>query len=151
MGGLTLKDVLYRVVHENQHFTPRQLAEELGMSYSMLCNSANPDLPEFKLQARNIIPITRATNDFRLVDYIEAAVGRVAFALPEIPKKLSAIDTLIASNVQQFGNALADIGAALQDGEVDNFEMKQIETSLHAQVRTAMGLLEALKQQQETM
>ena len=151
MGGLTLKDVLYRVVHENPRFTPRQLAEEMGMSYSMLCNSANPDLEEFKFQARNIIPITRATNDCRLVDYIEASVGRVAFLLPEIPDKLAGVDRLIAENVQLFGNALADIGAALQDGKIDNVEMKRIEVDLLQQVRTAMALLEALKKLQEAV
>jgi len=148
MQGLTLKDVLHRVVHESR-LTPRQLAEEVGMSYSMLCNAANPDLPEFKFAARHIIPITRATGDYRLIDYLEASVGRVAFSLPELSGELVNLQKLISETVQLFGKALGDIGDALRDNKIDQVEIKRIERGLHDQVRTAMRLLEVLKAKAE--
>ena len=146
MGGLTLKDVLHRVIFEND-LTPRQMAEQLGVSYSMLTNAANPELDSFKFAARHVIPLTKLTKDFRLLDFMEASCGRVAFSLPEIPKRSQEIDRLVANNVQLFGNVLADIGLALEDGRIDGFEIKRIEADLLDQVRTAMALLEALKKQ----
>lgn len=84
MNGLTLKDVLHKVVFESK-LSARQIAEELGISYSMLTNAAHPELDTFKFAARYVIPITKITGDFRLLDFMEQSCGRVAFALPEIP------------------------------------------------------------------
>lgn len=144
MNGLTLKDVLNRVVHENR-LSPRQLAEELGMSYSMLTNAANPDLEEFRFAARHLIPITRATKDFRLFDFMEAAVGRVAFSLPELPTMIDNLPCLVADNVREFGDVLTAIGSALENGRIGEIEIKKIEVEILEQVRTAMALLEAAK------
>lgn len=144
MGGLTLKDVLHRVVFDNE-LSPRQLAEQLGVSYSMLTNAANPELEDFKFAARHLIPLTKLTKDYRLLDFIESSCGRVSFSLPESPRQLADVDKLITRNIQQFGQALNDIGAALEDGVVDDVEIKRIELDLLDQVRTAMALLETLK------
>jgi hypothetical protein len=146
MNGLTLKDVLHKVIFDSKRFTPRQLASEVGCSYSMLVNAANPELEDFKFAARHILPLTRLTKDFRLLDYMEASCGRVAFTLPELSLKgEERINDLIGENAILFGESLKHIGEALADGEIDDIELKHIERKLTDQVRTAMALLQALK------
>lgn len=144
MPGLTLKDVLHLVVHESK-IPARQLAEELGLSYSMLMNCANPELPEFNIRAQKIIPLTKLTGDYRLIDFIEGAVGRVAFSLPEIPAKDVKLDKLIAESVKEFGDVLQEVGSALSDGRIDRIELKRCEKEILDQVRKVMSLLEALR------
>lgn len=144
MNGLTLKDVLHRLVHENE-MTPRQQAEEIGVSYSMLTNAANPDLDDFKFAARHIIPLTKVTKDYRLLDFMEASCGRVAFSLPEIPDKIGDLQEMTAVTVKEFGDVLTAMSAALADGEIGYMEIKRIELEILEQVRASLGLLEAAK------
>lgn len=148
MNGLTLKDILREMVFSNKRWTARQIAEQLGCSYSMLCNACNGELDEWKFAARYIAPITNLTGDYRLLDFLEARVGRVAFdlpALPDLTTDQNRVDSLITKNTQLFGETLGHIGEALRDGHVDDFEIKRIEASLLDQVRTAMAMLQALK------
>jgi len=149
MGGLTFKDVLHRVVFECSEYSARQIAEGVGVSYSMLCNASNPELEDFKLAARHIVPVSKMTNDYRLLDFMEASCGRVAFLLPELPRTMAGVDNLVAENVRLFGGALNSIGEALKDGVIDDIELKRIEVDLLDQVRKAMALLQVLKSLEE--
>lgn len=142
----TLKDVLYEVIHQSR-LDKKVLAERLGISYQMLMNAANPDLPEFKFQARLIIPVTMMTGDFRVLDYLEASCGRVAYQLPEIPKGMDEIHSLVSASVKEFGDVLTEAGKALADGRIDLWEAKRLEKEIIDQVRVVMALLEAVKRQ----
>ncbi len=149
MRGLTLKDVLHRVVYECKTYSARQLAEGIGCSYSMLCNAANPELDEFRFAARHILPLTNLTQDHRLLNFMEHSCGRVAFSLPQLREGgKERIDALIAENASLFGESLKHVGDAMQRGRVDEIELKRIELALTDQVRTAMALLQALKRNQ---
>ncbi len=148
MMNRTLKDVLYEVVHQSG-IDARVIAERLGMSYQMLLNAANPNLEDFKFQARHIIGLTLLTKDFRLLDYLEASCGRVAYSLPEIPKEMGEISALVTSAVKEFGDVLTEAGKALADGRIDLWEAKRLEKEIMDQVRVVMALLEAVKRQAE--
>ena len=81
----------------------------------------------------------------RVADHIDSALGRVAFALPEIPAHLEGVEELVASNVKEFGDVLQEVGKALMDGRIDRNEIRRLEREIQEQVRQAMALLESLK------
>jgi len=141
---MTLKDVLHDVLR-NSPIPVRQLAEQLGISYSMLSNAGNPDLPEFKLQARLIIPLTRMTGDHRLLDFLEFSCNRVAFALDEVDLDDKGVQQLVAGNVECFGVLLQDVATALVDGSISRLEAKGLEQDIHDVVRSSLQLLQSLK------
>ncbi len=121
------------------------VAEELEMSYSMLMNACNPDLPEFNFQARKLARFAQVTGGFHAINFIEQSLGRVSFSLPEIPDELEEIDSLVAANVREFGAALTEIGQALADRRITKVEAKRLEKTITEQVRKAMSLIESVK------
>jgi hypothetical protein len=137
----TLKDVVHQVVHDSP-IPPRQLAEELGMSYSMLMNAANPDLEEFKLPARQLIPLAKLTGDCRHVDYIEHALGRVAFELPKpSSSSMEVVQVQLMRTIKEFGDLASTSADALSDGKLTIKEAKAIEVEAFEMIKATMMFL----------
>ena len=42
----------------------KQIADEIGISYSYLASAGNPNLEEFHFQLKHLIPLTKATGCF---------------------------------------------------------------------------------------
>ena len=144
----TLKDVLHEVLRESP-VPVKHLAEQLGISYSMLSNAGNPELEEFKLQARLLIQLTLMTGDYRLLDFLEMSCGRVALDLPAIQREAGAVAPLVAESTSAFGQVLATTGEALRDGQVDRIEIKRLEKSIDRHLQAVMELKQALQQLSE--
>lgn len=145
MSGLSFKDVLEVVLRES-NVPPKHLAADLNTSYSMLMNCANASIENANLRAQMVIPLTKLTGDTRLLDFMEAAVGRVAIPIPKIPRDMKQIESMVADNCKEFGDCMQALGEALGDGQISDREFKKIETEVHEQVNSAMALLEACRQ-----
>lgn len=136
----TLKDVLHEVVLQSPVPT-RRLAEELGISYSMLMNASNPDQPEFKLQARLIVPITKLTGDTRLIEFLAQACGLIVMTLPETRPRESELHSELALSARRFGDLVSQLGDALADGRVSVVEAKRVEREGRALLQQVSVLL----------
>jgi hypothetical protein len=139
----TFKEAL----HEDLQYSPlpaRAVAEELGISYSMLMNSCNPDLPEFHLRAGQLSHFCRLTHGRRALDWLEASVCRVAIELPDAPPSMDGLQTELFRAVKEFGEMTSEAGKALQDGRISRCEAKRIERAGQDLIRQVQVFLQSV-------
>ncbi len=123
----------------------RVVAEDLEMSYSMLMNAANPDLPEFNFQARKLARFAQVTGGRHAINFLVRSIGCVMLELPEIPATFERIEELVAASVKEFGDVLSEVGRALVDHRITRQEAKRLEREIDEQVAKVMALKEAVK------
>ena len=140
----TLKEALHEVI-ENSAIPPKALAEELGISYSYLMNSGNSELPEFRFQARFLIPLTRLTGDFTAIDHIEHSLGRVAFKLPAAVAGIEETQAKLLETINRFGLLVSNASEALKDGKVDSWEAKTMERDAFELIRETLRFLDSVQ------
>lgn len=115
------------------------VAEELDMSYSMLMNATNPDQPDYQFQAKRLVLFAKVTGQTAAIDFINAAIGRVAFAVPESCSAKD-INNCVAENVSSFGQMLTDCAEVMADGRVSEIEAKRLEKGIDELLRRAAEL-----------
>lgn len=140
----TLKEALHEII-SNSPMPPKALAEELGIAYSYLMNSGNPELPEFRFQARFLIPLARLTGDYRAIDFIEHSLGRVAFALPPAAADIEETRAKLMSTINRFGRLAQDASASLEDGRIEPWEAKTIERDAFELIRETLRFLDSVQ------
>jgi len=119
----TYDEAVYEVVHHS-NVPPKQIADYLGIGESTLYNAANPHLNETSLSRKHIVPITRRTRNFAILDYFEHACGRVAFEVPAAGGTFTDVTREVSALAREFGELLATIAAALEDnGRIDRDEL----------------------------
>ena len=121
------------------------VAEELEMSYRMLMNACNPDLPEFNFQARKLARFAQVTGGRHAINFLVRSINNVMLQLPEVPESFSRIEELIIENVKEFGDVMTEVGKALADHNITQLEAKRLEREIDEQVAKAMALKEAVK------
>lgn len=127
----------------------RAVAEELGISYSMLMNACNPDLPEFHLRAGALSMFAKLTGGRLALDWLEASVGRIAIDMPEAPANLDDVQAELYATVKEFGDMVQVSGRALMDGRIDGREAKRIERETLEMIRQAHVFLSAVQARAE--
>lgn len=150
--GLTPKtynEAVYEVVHHS-NIPPKQIADALGVGESTLYNAANPHMDEPTLARKHIIPITRLTRNYAILDYMEHACGRVGFEIPRCGGSFSEVAREAAVATERFGRLLHEIGAALaNDGRVDCIELQRITPACLELIETTARLSTAASKEAE--
>jgi len=144
----TLKDSLHENIHES-NVPIKQLCDILGISYSYLANAGNPNLEDFNFQLRHLIPLTKATNCFATLDYIERALGRVAFVVPTIGADVSEVAAEVAAVTMEFSHLMREMSEALKDGAVQTYEWPDIARECEHLIKKVCRLNEAAKLEAE--
>ena len=137
----TLRDALHDNIFNSGH-PAKQTADELGISYSYLASAGNPNLEEFHFQLRHLIPLTKATGSYRALDFIERALGRVAFFVPTL-ETVSETAYEVGNLAQKAGAMLTEMGKALENGKIDPEEVKGIEDKCEALITAVCRLRSA--------
>ena len=142
----TLREALADLVHRSDLKAGAQ-AEFLGISYSYLCNAANPNLDGqgFDYQLRLLIPHTTLTSNFSVLDFLEQAVGRVAFAPPADRRRLPAdLRQGLLLITKELGEAVAALERGLKDGKLSAGEVAMCRKELFDVCTAAMSEMRAL-------
>ena len=137
---LTLRDALHETVH-NGGVPIKQLHERLGISYSYLASAANPNLEEFNFQLRHLMPLINATGNYAVLDYLENACGRVAFALPDTMANCVEITSGLLELISKIGMLSSEINSILADGKVEDHEYKRVEPLYFELLRVVAQLM----------
>lgn len=116
------------------------LADALGTSVSNVYRMLNPNDEMRGLWVTQLIPLIRATNDFTVLDHIEAQLGRVAISTGSETTSLDAKG--LCRFMQEAGEALKTVGDSMADGRVSKPEARECLRALMDLVRVAMGLME---------
>ncbi len=147
----TYNEAVYSAVHRSS-VPPKMIADHLGISESTLYNAANPNSEEPQLPRKHIVPLTRFTKNFAILDYFEHAVGRVAFEIPSFAGSFSSVAREAAETTEHFGVLLRQIGSALEnDGLVDMKELRHIEPACLKLIETIARLSAVARQEAESM
>lgn len=151
----SLREALYAMVHRSDCPAKVQ-AEELGVSLSYLENAANPNLEGegWNYQLRLLVPHTRMTRNFAVLDYIEQALGRVAVPVipPASPLAPKATIELLSGHVlgvaKELGEAAQVIERSVRDRKLDAEEARRCQKEMWDLVQQAVLVyreLEALE------
>ena len=136
----TLKEVLHDTIFTSS-IPPKVIAERLNMGYSMLANSANPDLETFHFQLQNLIPLVNETKNSDVLDYIEEACGRVAYNIPPAQHSIAAVQKALLGTIKEFGDLTQAAGEALADNVIIESEKKRIKKEGLALVRQTLTFI----------
>ena len=141
----TLKDSLHDQIQLGQ-MPMKVIAEELGMSYSMLANASNPNLDEFNFPLRHLANLCRLTGRTDALDYINHQLGRITIDLPSTCVCHETAHQQLAACFKEFGEFAGRSASALADNKVTRAEVKEIEKEL---MEAVVSLLSYLRTVQE--
>lgn len=142
----TLRDALHDNIF-NSGRPAKQIADELGISYSYLASAGNPNLEDFHFQLRHLIPLTKATGNYDALDYIERTLGRVAFSVPVIQEDISQVVAEISAMTLEFSHLMKEMSEALKDGAVHACELPYIARECEHLISRVCRLREAAKRE----
>lgn len=136
----SLEEAIDCVAHYSD-LTLRQIAERVGKSESYLRAACSQWDDGHHFQAALIIPLTAATRNFALLDYIERQVGRVAIAIPEGVGRGDVFERT-ADVMRELGEAIEAIRCSLADGRVETCEAARVQKEI-ADLQQAAAALQA--------
>lgn len=122
-----------------------ELAEAAGKGYTTLSREMYPSDAGAKLGLDTLVYITARSKDFAALDYMETALGRVAFELPRAGG-LGRLHQSMATVARECADVLQQLCADLADGRLDEPERALLEISEAAQALACLRaavLLEA--------
>ena len=146
----TLRECLYRTIHQNRK-PLKAIAEEIDMSENYLTRAALPDADDSdtgtgcRFPLKKIIPLVNATKDFSTIDFIEAALGRVAVELPRKKCGTDEICRLTMRSVREFGQLISQVDAGMADGKVSAEEKQQIIREGYEAISAIMTLIKNIE------
>ena len=143
-----LKTHLHGTIHRHAAKSVPQIADDLGISASYLYRAALPCEGETATGCRFpldlLIPLVRSTGDYQVLDYLEAAVGRVAIVLPSGAAGTRELAGQVCKAVREFGDVAREAGNAIADGAVTKREAAAVEREGLQLVREVCALIEAV-------
>ncbi|MFH1034381.1 MAG: phage regulatory CII family protein [Pseudomonadota bacterium] len=126
---------LFKLIHEmpfRSGVSLEDLAEAAGKGYKTLSREMYPDDHGAKIGLDTLVYITARCQDFAALDYMETALGRVAFELPRAAG-LSGLHQSMATAAKECGDVLQQLCGDLADGKLDEPELALKEISEAAQ------------------
>ncbi len=103
----TLQDAVRRTLEESS--TPaKQLSRHLGISYQLLLNASNRNLP-FKFSSRHILPLMLLTGNYSILHYLVHKTGHYVFKLPRPNTNISKNELSIFFETEGRWKSLTDI------------------------------------------
>jgi hypothetical protein len=89
--------------------------------------------------------LTKATDCFATLDYIERALGRVAFVVPVIGADVSEVTAELAAVTREFSHLMKELSLSLADGKVQSQEWPSIALECDHLISRVARLSEAAK------
>ena len=148
--------ILYETIHRNKDRSLKLIAEEIGVSQSYLTRAALPDQDEEEgvlgvdFPLNKLVPLIKATNDYSVLDSLEASVGRVAVAMPKGESSLHDVCRLAMQSVKKFGDLMGIVGQGMANEGLLPDEKKKIKKEGYEALAAITALLMAIEQSQKT-
>jgi hypothetical protein len=118
---LGLGEVIQELVL-NSPMPAKAQADRVGVRYGYLLDAANPDREDTHFQARLIAPLTNATGNDVLIDWLARECGGVFYRL----NSHVAPDALTAKSLREFGDYLKAVADMDMDRKRTKHEVAEI-------------------------
>ncbi|MFH1033829.1 MAG: phage regulatory CII family protein [Pseudomonadota bacterium] len=143
--------VLWALIHQmpdRSGVSLAGLAQAAGKEYKTLSREMFPDDAGAKLALDTFVYITHRARDFAALDYMETALGRVAFELPCQAISTDALLQHLARMGKEMGEVISQIAGDLADGKLDDPEaaLKEIHEAAQALAALRAAVLLVLRQ-----
>lgn len=110
-----------------QRMTVAEIAERIGRPENYLRKATSQYDDAHPLRGDLIVPLTTATGNFALINYLARACGGVFFQLPDVrTDDYADILNQTATVVGEFGDVLTDLRASLADNRVTSGEAARV-------------------------
>jgi len=145
-----MDDSLLDILREDVKRAPsgrsaEQIAALLGKGYSTLLNELNGAIPGHKFGLMQLIPVMEATGSTRALDYLAGAMGAVVIRLPRPGQGHPTTERDAVAAVREFGELMAAVGAALDDGHISPDERRRITREGYDALQAIMTLLKRVE------
>jgi hypothetical protein len=138
---LTLAEAVYCCVFHSG-LEPAVIAERMGVSRAYLYNAANPDREDFQFQARLIIPLTHATGNLCILQFLAREFNQAMVTLPAPSTTPQDIRVEFMKLIHSMGDGSSVIDGILDDGVVTKVEAKKGHTALARTIEILVGVQE---------
>jgi Phage regulatory protein CII (CP76) len=132
-----LSAVISRVVESKSEYDVRLLAQQLGTNYRSLMYwmRGERNMPAYLLPKICVL-----LNNYEALDLLERQAGRVAFKLPKLDVNLGKELIAVSNLIREVGEALESVGETLEDGVVEDRELRTTIPKLEAVIRECASL-----------
>lgn len=140
---MSLREILYDIIHNNKPGkSVSELADIIGCGSNMLYRSCLPEDSEsgVKFDIQKLIPLMKATNDYRPIFYIAASCGFSVFKVPAYKDDKNEHDNLVG----EFQKTTAEAGSQL----IDFFKDQTIEKLVQTDAAMSKVIEETVKNKQ---
>lgn len=145
----SFEEVVDHVAHESvnaqgRRMTVGEIAAKTGQRENYLAKATSKNYEEQRLPGDLIVPVTLATKNFAIVDWICAQVGGVFFQLPEVdPANVDVIEQS-GRTASEFGDVMRSAAVSLADGKVTVDEARDFRQQVNELVATALQFADLL-------
>lgn len=143
----SFKGALHEVLF-NSPVKAKEIAYLTGKDYNRLANSAN-DSQQENLSGKDIVPVTIASRNDALVEFISSAVGGVFIRLPrfDVNGIQGEVSKEILDMVTYLGKLSNEFVEAMKDCVIDKDEAGRMEKILMQIVQHSIALSELIARQ----
>jgi hypothetical protein len=149
-----MDDSLLDILREDVKRAPsgrkaERIAALLGKGYSTLMNELNGAIPGHKFGVLQLIPVMEATGSLRPLDYLAGAMGAVVVRLPGAGRGHPTTERDAVAAVREFGELMAAVGSALDDGRIGRDERRRIVREGYEALQAIMTLLRRVEEMRD--
>lgn len=142
---MNVQDAFYHTVHDYKGGTA-ELANRMGMSGAILLNKADPNKEHNKPLLKDADMVMGLTGDFRILDAMAAAHGRVVIKAPEPGESCdAAILELMAHSWKSHGDVGMNVHEVLADGKVTPQEIPKVRAAIYRAMQSMNEMLMRLE------
>lgn len=145
---MTFTECCHRMLHDGDKTKAHRVAARMGRSYSTVMKwglDCNGEKKPVRLIGEDVVPFTLSAEDFLLLDWMEAAVGRVAIALPSGSAGTRELAANVCKLVAEFGELAKAAGDGISDGTLTRKEADVIDREALDVQRAIAGLVAACR------
>lgn len=139
---MTLLETIHDMIIEHN---PKAIAEELSKPYTTFMREINPNDQGAKFGVTELVSVTRITNDFTALDYIEHQLDRVAFKVPTALPSHREINKEINATIKEFSELLQGVTDSMEDGRVTNRELDRCRKEAYDLIQQTTVLVKVLE------
>lgn len=129
-------------VHKKRGMS-KKLAEILGCSQQVLLNKVNPEVESNHLHVKELFKIVEATGD---ITPFEIMLEKLGYRVVKEQVKPEPVLQAMLKSVKEHGDVADAITRALEDGEIDEQEVRIIMSEIREGQHALEGLEHAIKQ-----